>query len=495
MQMTSSNDRNASPYYGKLKNYINGEWVESKSSQFREVVNPATGAVIAHVPLSTDEEIEDAVNAAHEAFRAWRETPPVVRARYFFKLEALLEENFDSLSRIIVEEMGKTLNEAKGEMRRAIEEVECACGMPSLMQGYVHEEVSPGIEVKVVMQPLGVFFMVPAFNFPALVPLEYMPYAVAAGNTYITKPSTEVPITQTKIFELVDKVGFPPGVINMLQGSRGVVDKLLENNRVKGVSFVGSTPVGRLIYQKAAQYNKRAQCAAGAKNHFVIMPDADIDKTVSAMLSSFFGCAGQRCLAGAVAVPVGDIYERLRDKFVESAAKLKVGYGLDPKTQLGPLVSKEHKAGVVGYIEQGVKEGAKLLLDGRKVNVEGYPNDAFLGPTIFDDVKPNMVIANEEIFGPVACIIKAADLDEALAMIENNRFGHSSLIFTSNGKWAREFEYRTTCGNVGINIGVAATMAFATLGGLKETSFGDLHGRRESVQFFTERRIVVSRWF
>jgi malonate-semialdehyde dehydrogenase (acetylating) / methylmalonate-semialdehyde dehydrogenase len=495
VQATSPNDRKPNPYYGKLKNYINGEWVDSKSTQLREVVNPATGTVIAHVPLSTKEEIDDAVNAAHEAFRAWRETPPVVRSRYFFKLQALLEENIESLSRTIVEEMGKTINEAKGEMRRAIEEVECACGMPSLMQGYVHEEVSPGIELKVIMQPLGVFFMVPAFNFPALVPLEYMPYAVAAGNTYIIKPSTEVPITQTKIFELIDQVGFPPGVINILQGSRDVVDNLLENDRVKGVSFVGSTPVGRLIYQKAAQYNKRAQCAAGAKNHFVIMPDADVDITVSAMLSSFFGCAGQRCLAGAVALPVGDMYGRLRDKFVESAVKLKIGYGLDPKTQLGPLVSKEHKASVIKFIEQGIKEGAKLILDGRKVNVEGYPNDAFLGPTIFDDVRPEMVIANEEIFGPVACIIKAKDFDDAMTIIEGNRFGHSSLIFTSNGKWAREFEYKTTCGNVGINIGVAATMAFATLGGLKETNFGDLHGRRESVQFFTERRIVVSRWF
>jgi malonate-semialdehyde dehydrogenase (acetylating) / methylmalonate-semialdehyde dehydrogenase len=495
MQGTSDNGRNSSVYYGKLNNYVNGEWVESKSTQIREVVNPATGQVIAHVPLSTDQEIEDAANTANEAFRAWRETPPVVRSRYFFKLGALLEENFEKLSRIIVEEMGKTLNEARGEMRRAIEEVECACGMPILMQGYVHEEVSPGIELKVIMQPLGVFFMVPAFNFPALVPLEYMPYAVAAGNTYITKPSTEVPITQTKIFELIDKVGFPPGVINMLHGSSGVVDKLLENNLVKGVSFVGSTPVGRLIYRKAAQHNKRAQCAAGAKNHFVIMPDADIDKTVSAMLSSFFGCGGQRCLAGAVAVTVGDVYEQLCGKFVESAEKLRLGYGLDNKTQLGPLVSKEHKANVVKFIEQGIKEGAKLILDGRKAEVKGFPNDAFLGPTIFDDVKPDMMIANEEIFGPVACITKVKDLDEALAIIENNRFGHSSLIFTSSGKSAREFEYRTTCGNVGINIGVAATMAFATLGGLKETNFGDLHGRSESVKFFTERKIVVSRWF
>jgi malonate-semialdehyde dehydrogenase (acetylating)/methylmalonate-semialdehyde dehydrogenase len=481
--------------YGKLKNYINGEWVESESAQIRKVINPATGEIIAEVPLSTDREVEKTVAVAKDAFQAWRETPPVIRTRYFFNLKNLMEEQFEDLSKTLVQEMGKTIGEAKGELRRAIEEVECACGIPSLMQGYVHEEVSPGIELKVVSVPLGVFCMVPAFNFPALVPLEYMPYAVACGNTYIVKPSTEVPITQVRIFELIDKAGFPPGVINLIHGSRDVVKNLLENRDIRGVSFVGSTPIGDMIYRKAAEYGKRAQCAAGAKNFLVIMPDADLDRTVGAMLTSFFGCAGQRCLAGAVAVPVGDIYEPLKKKFVEAASKLKVGYGLDEGVQVGPLVSREHMESVIGFINKGVEEGAKLLLDGRNMKVKDYPNGAFVGPTIFDEVKPDMVIANEEIFGPVACIIRVNDFDDALRLIQASRFGHSALLFTSSGKWAQEFQYRAPCGNVGINIGVAATMAFATLGGLKESNFGDLHGRRESIQFFTDRKIIVTRWF
>lgn len=481
--------------YGKLKNYINGEWVESESAQIRKVINPATGEIIAEVPLSTDREVEKTVAVAKDAFQAWRETPPVIRARYFFNLKNLMEEQFEDLSKTVVQEMGKTIGEARGELRRGIEEVECACGIPSLMQGYVHEEVSPGIELKVVLVPLGVFCMVPAFNFPALVPLEYMPYAVACGNTYIVKPSTEVPITQAKIFELIDKAGFPPGVINLIHGSRDVVKNLLENRDIKGVSFVGSTPVGDMIYRKAAEHGKRAQCAAGAKNFLVVMPDADLDRTVGAMLTSFFGCAGQRCLAGAVAVPVGDIYEPLKKKFVQTTSKLKMGYGLDEGVQLGPLVSREHMESVIGFINKGVEEGAKLLLDGRNMKVKNYPNGAFVGPTIFDEVKPDMVIANEEIFGPVACIIRVNDFDDALRLIQASRFGHSALLFTSSGKWAQEFQYRAPCGNVGINIGVAATMAFATLGGLKESNFGDLHGRRESIQFFTDRKIIVTRWF
>jgi malonate-semialdehyde dehydrogenase (acetylating) / methylmalonate-semialdehyde dehydrogenase len=481
--------------YGRLKNYINGEWVDSESKKTRDVLNPATNEILAQVPLSTSGEVQKAIKAAKEAFRAWRETPPVTRARYFFALKNLMEEHYEDLSRTLVQEMGKTIAEARGELRRAIEEVEVACGMPALLQGYNAQDITPGIELKAVLEPLGIFFMVPAFNFPAMVPLEYMPYAVGCGNTYIVKPCSDVPISQARIFELIDKAGFPPGVVNLVHGSREVVDVLMESPDTKGLSFVGSTPVGKLLYQKAGEHGKRAQIAAGAKNFLVVMPDADLDRTVAAMLTSFFGCAGQRCLAGAVAVAVGDSYEPLKEKFLEAASRLKVGYGLQEGIQMGPMVSKEHMENVVGYINRGVKEGAKLLLDGRSIKVNGYPGGAFVGPTIFDEVKPEMVIAREEIFGPVACIIRVKDFDEAVELIEASPFGHSGLIFTSSGKWAREFEYRVPCGNIGINVGIAATMAFATLGGVKDSFFGDIHGRRESIQFFTERKIVITRWF
>ncbi len=481
--------------YGMLKNYVDGEWRESTSSQAQDVVNPATGVVIARVPLSTSEEVKEAIAAAQEAFPEWRETPPTRRIKYFFTLRNLMEENFEDLSRTLVEEMGKTIDEARGELRRSIEEVECACGIPSLMKGYVLDDISPGIELKALLEPLGVFCVVPPFNFPALVPLEYLPYAVATGNTYVVKPSIEVPITQVKIFELMDQAGFPPGVVNLVHGERDVVNTLLESPYIKGLSFVGSSPVAKLLYDKACQHGKRAQCAGGAKNHVIVMPDADLERTVKAMMSSFFGCAGQRCLAGAVAVPVGQAYEPLKEMFVGAASKIKLGDGLKADTEMGPLVSRARLEKVIEFIEKGVREGAKLLLDGRTVKVDGYPQGAFLGPTIFDEVTPDMTIAQEEIFGPVACIMRARDLDEALESIQKGRFGHSAVIFTTSGKWAREFAYRVPCGNVGINVGVAATQAFSTLGSVKDSFYGDLHGRAESVQFFTERKIIISRWF
>jgi malonate-semialdehyde dehydrogenase (acetylating)/methylmalonate-semialdehyde dehydrogenase len=482
--------------YGRLKNYINGEWVESAATETRTVVNPATGEPIARVPMSTRAEVEKAVQAAKNAFAEWREVPPVRRARYFFKLKELLEEHREEISRMLVQEMGKTIGEARGELQRSIEEVEVANGIPSLMQGYNSEDVSPGIDSMAIRQPIGVFFCIPPSNFPALVPFEYMPYAVASGNTYVIKPSSDVPLSQNKCFELIDEAGFPPGVINMVNGGRDVVNALLESPDTKGISFVGSTPVARDLYVKAAQYNKRAQCAGGAKNFVVVMPDANLDMTVGSLITSFFGASGQRCLAGAVLLPVGDIYEELRNRFVAAASKLKLGYGLDEETQMGPLYSKKHLENVLKYIDKGLEEGAKLILDGRNPKVEGYPNGSFLGPTIFDEVQPNMVIANEEIFGPVASIIPTKDFEQALKIIDANRFGHSAMIFTSSGKWAREFQYRVQVGNVGINIGIAAPMAFFTLGGFqgRESFFGDLHGRKESLWFFTERKIVTSRW-
>jgi malonate-semialdehyde dehydrogenase (acetylating)/methylmalonate-semialdehyde dehydrogenase len=310
------------------------------------------------------------------------------------------------------------------------------------------------------------------------------------------KPSEQAPLSQEKLFELIDEVDLPEGVINLVNGAKGVVDTLLESPDVQGVSFVGSTPVGKYIYQKAAENGKRAQCQAGAKNFLVVMPDADLDRTVPALITSFYGCAGERCLSGAVLLAVGDVYEPLRDKFVDAASRLKVGYGLDETVQMGPVVSKRHMERVLGFIEKGLGEGAKLLLDGRGMKVEEYPNGYFIGPTVFDEVTPEMTIASEEIFGPVASIIKVKDLDEAMHIIEANPYGNASSIFTSSGKWAREFKYKVRCGNIGINIGVVAPMAFFPFSGSKDSFFGDLHGQgRDAIDFFTEKKVVISRWF
>jgi malonate-semialdehyde dehydrogenase (acetylating)/methylmalonate-semialdehyde dehydrogenase len=479
-----------------IKNYIDGQWVESKSTETLEIVNPATTEVLAHVPLSTPSEVEAAIQAASTAFPEWRETPPLTRARYMFRLKDLMEEHFEDLSGTIVEEEGKCLDEARGEVRRGIEQVEVAAGIPSLMMGYNLEDIAVGIDEYVIRQPLGVFCAVAPFNFPLMVPLWFWPYAVACGNTYVVKPSEQVPLSQEMLFQLVDEADFPEGVVNMVNGAKGVADTLLESPDVQGVSFVGSTPVGRLIYQKAAENGKRAQCQSGAKNFIVVMPDADLDRTIPALITSFYGCAGERCLSGSVLVAVGDVYEPLRDKFVGAASRLKVGYGLDETVQMGPVISERHKERVLGYVATGLEEGAKLVLDGRGVHVEEYPNGYFIGPTVFDEVSPEMSIANEEIFGPVASIIKVEDLDEAIAIIHANPYGNASSIFTSSGKWAREFRYRVQAGNIGVNIGIVAAMAFFPFAGSRDSFFGDLHGQgRDAIDFFTEKKLVIERWF
>ncbi|HIP86924.1 MAG TPA: CoA-acylating methylmalonate-semialdehyde dehydrogenase [Anaerolineales bacterium] len=481
--------------YGTLKNYIDGEWVES-SGETLEVGNPATGEVIARVPLSTPKEVDQAVAAAKAAFEEWRETPPLVRARYMFRLKGLMEEHFEDLARTIVEEHGKTIDEARGEMRRTIENVEVAMAVPSLMMGYNAEDIAVGIDEEAVLQPVGVFCCVAPFNFPAMVPFWFLPYAVACGNTYIVKPSEVCPISQNRIFELMDEVDFPPGVVNLVNGSKETVDMLLTHPDVAGVSFVGSTPVARHIYRTAAAHGKRAQCQAGAKNCLVVMPDAVLERAVPNIISSAFGTAGQRCLAGALVLAVGEVYEPLKAQLVEAASRIKVGYGLNEDTQMGPVVSKRALDRILYYIEKGLEEGAELVLDGRGVQVEGYPNGYFVGPTIFDKVRPEMTIAQEEIFGPVLGIIPVADFDEALEVIDGIPYGNAASLFTASGKWAREFKYRVKCGNIGINIGIAAPIASFPFGGMKDSFFGDLHGQgRDAIQFFTDRKVVITRWF
>jgi malonate-semialdehyde dehydrogenase (acetylating)/methylmalonate-semialdehyde dehydrogenase len=436
------------------------------------------------------------VDAARAAFQEWREMPPYTRARIMFHLKELMEQNFEELSRLITEENGKTIDEARGETRRAIENVEGAANIPYLMQGYNLEDVAQSIDEDCVRQPVGVFAVIAPFNFPLMVPMWFLPYAVATGNTYIVKPSEQTPLTQNKLFELFEEVGFPDGVLNLVNGAKDVASQLLENPGVNGISFVGSTPVAKHIYKTGAAHGKRVQAQGGAKNFLVVMPDADIPGTVGAILTSAYGCAGERCLAGSVVLAVGDVYEPLKNALVAVASKITVGYGLDEGTQMGPVISQAARERILGYIESGVQEGAKLLLDGHNCVPPRYPKGYFVGPTIFGHVKPNMKIAREEIFGPVLGIVRVPDFDEALSVIDVNPFGNAASVFTNSGKWARAFRYRVRCGNIGINVGIAAPVAAFPFAGMKDSFFGDLHGQgMDGINFFTDRKVVISRWF
>jgi len=479
-----------------LKNYMDGYWVDSRSTRLGDVYNPATGEVIAKVPMSTIDEVNKVVTAANSAFEEWRETPPYTRARYMFRLRNLMEERFEDLAKIIVQEHGKIIDEARGEVRRSIENVEVAAGVPSLMMGYNLEDVAQGIDEECIFQPAGVFCCVAPFNFPLMVPLWFLPYAVACGNTFITKPSEQCPLSQEIFYELLDEVDFPPGVVNLVHGDKEVVDALLEHQDVTGVSFVGSTPVARYIYSKGSANGKRVQAQAGAKNSLVVMPDADLDKTVMNILTSAFGTAGQRCLANSLLIAVGDIYEPLVQKLVDAAEKLTVGDGMDESVQMGPVASLKSYKNILKYIDIGVGEGAELLLDGRESKVDGYPDGYFIGPTIFSGVKPDMAIAQDEIFGPVLGIIHVPNFDDAVDVIHSSPYGNASSLFTSSGKWAREFKYRVKAGNIGINIGIAAPIASFPFSGMKASFFGDLHGQgRDAILFFTERKVAITRWF
>jgi len=490
----------------QLRNYIDGEWVESEG-EMKDVVNPATGKVIAQVPISTKAEIDEAIDTAQDAFPEWRATPPLARARCLFRLSNLLEESFEELSRIQTMEHGKTIDESRGETRRGIENVEVATGIPSLMMGYNLEDVAAGIDEYLIRQPLGVFGVIGPFNFPFMVPLWFAPYAVATGNCVVVKPSSEDPISQIRIAELAEEAGIPPGVWSVVNGGRTVVSGMLEHPDVKGICFVGSTPVGRdVILKGCGNTGKSVIAQCGAKNFVLVMPDADLERTIAACMTSFYGNTGQRCLSGANLVIVGEglsaqqydqFYNRVVDAFVDAASRIRIGYGLDESIQMGPLRDKGKKDRVLGYIQQGIDAGARLRLDGRNPQISGdWPDTCFLGPTVFENVTPDMVISQEEIFGPVASVMKAASLDEAIDMIHANPFGNAASIFTASGKWAREFQYQVQCGNIGINIGIAAPMAFFPFSGSKDSFYGTLHGQgQEIVRFFTESKVVIQRWF
>lgn len=483
----------------KLQNYIDGEWIESQTEDYVEIRNPAWNKVLAVAPMSTPDEVNAAVKAAKEAYPSWRNTPPVARARYLHRLVGLLEDNFDELSIVQTKEHGKTIDESRGETRRGIEMVEVATGIPSLMQGTNLEDVAMGMDEYLINQPMGVFSCIAPFNFPFMVPLWFIPFAIACGNTFVLKPSPRTPMSQVDLLKLIDEAGLPPGVVNLVHGGAEVANGLMEHPLIQGVTFVGSTPVARQIYRKCGEVGKRVIAQAGAKNFVVVMPDAEIEQTLVSLITSFFGNTGQRCLSGANLLVVGDdnFYRTFVDKFVEMAANIKVGDGLDETVQMGPLQNAGSKRRVLGFIERGVSEGAKLTLDGRNLNLVGaVPGTCFLNPSVFENVTPDMTLAKEEIFGPVASILRAGDLNDCITMINDCPFGNAASIFTNNGKWARQFQYEVVAGNVGINVGIVAPMAFFPFGGRKDSFFGVLHGQgRDVIRFFTEPKILITRWF
>lgn len=479
----------------KLKNYIGGEWVESTTDTYVPVHNPATCEVLAEVPESTYEDMDRAVKAAQVAFEEWRRTPVLNRAQYMHHFKTLLEDRFEDISRIVVEENGKTIDEARGEVRRGIESVDYAIGMPFLMRNDGLEDISSGIDETTIRQPVGVFGGITPFNFPFMVPIWFMPTAIVCGNAYIMKPSPQTPLSMEITYEILEELDMPEGVVNLVHGGKDAAMAMMEHPGVAGVSFVGSSPVAKIIYETCSKNGKRVQAQGGAKNYIAVMPDADIAASVKNIVGAAYGCAGQRCLAAAIVVGIGDAYDKVREELINQARNLQVGYGLDETTQMGTVVSGDAKHRIESMIEQGVNEGASLDLDGRGLVVNGYEDGSFVGPTILSDVKPEMVVAKEEIFGPVLSIMRAEDFDEAVDIINQSRYGNAASIFTSSGKDAREFKYRVNAGNIGVNIGVAAPSASFPFGGQKDSFFGDLHGQGpDSIEFFTERKIVIERW-
>jgi malonate-semialdehyde dehydrogenase (acetylating)/methylmalonate-semialdehyde dehydrogenase len=483
----------------RLKNFINGEWVEAKTEQFVEIRNPARGTLLCHAPMSTKADVDAAVKAAQDAFLDWRHTPPVARARYLHRLIALMEEKFNELSVVQTTEHGKTIDESRGETRRGIEMVEVASGIPALMQGYLLEDVAEGVDEYAIYQPLGVFCCIAPFNFPFMVPLWFLPFAIACGNTFVVKSSPRAPMSQVELFRLFDEIGLPPGVVNLVNGGAEAAESLLDHPHLQGVTFVGTTQIGRHVYRRCGETGKRVIAQCGAKNFIIVMPDAEVDKAMVSLMASFFGNTGQRCLSGANLLVVGNdgFHRRFVDEFVEAAAGLKVGDGLDPTVQMGPLQNAAAKQRVLAIIEKGIAENAKLALDGRKLKLVGdVPETCFLNPTVFEEVTPDMTLAREEIFGPVASVLRAKNLDEAIELTNASPYANASSIFTNNGKWARQFQHDVSAGNVGINVGIAAPMAFFPFGGRKDSFFGVLHGQgKEAIRFFTDPKIVIERWF
>ena len=478
-----------------IPNFIGGEWMRSSTSDALPVHDPGTGELLGRVPLSTRDDVDAAVAAAKEAFPAWRATPAVDRVRVLFRLKALLDEHRDDLARELTREHGKNVAETSGEIQRGIESVEHACGIPTLMMGETLEDVARGIDCETVLQPLGVFAGITPYNFPVMIPMWFWPYAVATGNTFVLKPSEQDPLTHQRVVELAVQAGLPSGVLNVVHGDVSAADAILEHPDVTGVSFVGSSAVARMVYAKAAQTGKRVQALGGAKNHMIVLPDADLDLATEAAVSSIFGSAGQRCLANSVLVGVGEAYDRVKVQLLERATSLPVGYGLDEDTFMGPVISRRHRDRIVDLIDQGEREGASVALDGRGFQVEGYPEGHWVGPTVLEGVEPGMSLGQEEIFGPVLGLTHAESVEDAIALMHEIEYGNATSIFTRSGRAARDFRYHAGISMIGVNIGVAAPMAIFPFGGSRGSFYGDLKAQgKDAIAFFTDKRVVISRW-
>jgi malonate-semialdehyde dehydrogenase (acetylating) / methylmalonate-semialdehyde dehydrogenase len=480
-------------------NLLGGRWVEGDGPTTRNVLNPAdTKQLIAAVREASIEQVDAATAAAAAAFPGWRATPSPDRARFLFRYRELLEQHFEEMVDLIVKENGKLRSEARGSLRRGIDVVEFACGIPSQLMGKVLPEISRNVDSHVVLEPVGVVVGIPPFNFPAMIPLWMMPIAVACGNAFILKPAEKAPLTGTRLVELFAETGLPEGVVGVIQGGKEVSERLLASPQVQAISFVGSSAVAESVYRFATSNGKRVQAIGGAKNHLIVLPDADVPRSIPALIGACFGCAGQRCLAGSVLVAVGDRAQQdaVVDAFVKAARELKPGDGMDESATLCPVLNTEQRQRIIAGIERGVQEGAKLLLDGRNLSVPAWPNGCFVGPTVFDDVKPEMFVAREEIFGPVVSVLRAKDLDEAINFANRSRYGNSASLFTKSGSAAREFRSRIQAGLLGLNLGVPAPMAFFSFGGWKNSFFGDLHAHGpDAVAFYTKKKVVTERWF
>jgi len=478
-----------------LGNFIDGQWVIPNGPELAAIPNPATGEIFAKVPLCGEEEVASAAVAAERAFSEWRWVPANERIQFLFKLKAVIERDFEELAATITKECGKTIGESRGELRRAIENVELACGIPILMQGYNSEDIARGIDEFMVRQPLGVAAIIGPFNFPAMIPFWFFPYAIACGNTCIIKPSERVPVTMSRIADLIQEIDLPHGVVNIVHGGRQAVDALIDHPSVRSVSFVGSTNVARSVYARAAAAGKRAQCQGGAKNAVIVLPDCNVEMTTRIVADSAFGCAGQRCLAASLAITVGTARREFEDAIGGAAQTRVVGNGLDEAVEMGPVISTQSKSRIEHCIETGERQGANVLVDGRNPKIPGGERGNFVRPTVLTDVRPDSELAQTEVFGPVLSLIHVENLQQAISVVNSGKYGNMACLFTASGASAREFRSKAEVGNIGINVGVAAPIASFPFTGWKDSFFGDLHGQgRDAVQFFTQEKVVVERW-
>ena len=479
----------------RLRNYAGGSWVEATGAESLPLIDPASGESFADVPLSRAEDVDGAVSMARSAFAGWSATPVTERVQYLFRFKMLLEESLEALAETITRECGKTLAEARGELRRGIENVEVACGTPALIQGLNNENIATGIDEHMIRQPLGVVTAITPFNFPGMIPLWFLPYAISCGNCFILKPSEKTPKTAEFFFQLLDRLDLPPGVVNLVHGGAEAARTLVEHPDVAAVSFVGSTPGARSVYLEAARHGKRVQCQGGAKNCVIVLPDADRESTTNIIAESAFGCAGQRCLAASLVIAVDSAADSFTESICDAARSRRVGWGLDPEVEMGPVITAESRERLISAIGE-CDRSARLIVDGRQVRLQDkYAGGSFLAPSVVGDIPADSSILGTELFGPVLGIMKAANVDEAIRIVNQSRFGNMACLFTSSGAAARQFRNQANAGNIGINIGVAAPMAFFPFSGWNQSFFGDLHAQgRHGIEFYTQTKVVVERW-